>query len=53
MTKITWDQGFKRSYKKKVKNIEEALGSKVDIVRLRDKMNKFLRQRIERDTVYV
>ena len=33
--------------------IEEALGSKVDIVRLRDKMNKFLRQRIERDAIYV
>ena len=33
--------------------IEEALGNKVDIVRLRDKMNKFLRQRIERDAVYV
>ena len=33
--------------------IEEALGRKVDIVRLRDKMNKFLRQRIERDIVYV
>ena len=33
--------------------IEEALGSKVDIVRLRDRMNKFLRQRIERDAIYV
>jgi len=33
--------------------IEEALGRKVDIVRLRDKMNKFLRQRIERDAIYV
>lgn len=33
--------------------LEEAFGSKVDIVRLRDKMNKFLRQRIERDAVYV
>ena len=33
--------------------IEESLGSKVDIVRIRDKMNKFLRQRIERDVIYV
>ena len=33
--------------------IEDALGNKVDIVRLRDKMNKTLRHRIDRDTVYV
>ncbi|MEW6068418.1 MAG: nucleotidyltransferase domain-containing protein [Nitrospirota bacterium] len=33
--------------------IEEALGAKVDIVRLRDKMNHALRSRIERDAVYV
>lgn len=33
--------------------IEEALGNKVDIVRLRDKMNQALRSRIERDVIYV
>ncbi len=33
--------------------IEEALKKKVDVVRLRDKMNSFLRQRIERDVIYV
>jgi len=33
--------------------IEEALKEKVDIIRLRDKMNGFLRQRIERDVIYV
>ncbi|MDP2682063.1 MAG: nucleotidyltransferase domain-containing protein [Deltaproteobacteria bacterium] len=33
--------------------IEEAFRSNVDIVRLRDKMNKFLKQRIERDVIYV
>jgi predicted nucleotidyltransferase len=33
--------------------IEEALGHKVDVVRLRDKMNKTLRRRIERDAVYI
>ncbi len=33
--------------------VEEALGAKVDIVRLRDKMNKSLRYRIERDAIYV
>ena len=33
--------------------IEEALGAKVDIVRLRDTMNQALRSRIERDAVYV
>ena len=33
--------------------IEDALGNKVDIVRLRDKMNKTLRHRIELDVVYV
>ncbi len=34
-------------------SIEESLGNKVDIVRLRDNMNKALRYRIERDVVYV
>jgi len=33
--------------------LEEALGIKVDVVRLRDKMNEALRSRIERDVVYV
>jgi len=33
--------------------IEEALGNKVDIVRLRDTMNQALRFRIERDVIYV
>ncbi len=33
--------------------IEEALRSSVDVVRLRDKMNKFLKQRIEKDAIYV
>jgi len=33
--------------------IEEALGNKVDIVRLRDSMNQALRFRIERDVIYV
>lgn len=33
--------------------IEEALRSNVDVVRLRDKMNKFLKQRIEKDVIYV
>lgn len=33
--------------------IEEALGTKVDIVRLREKMNKALKERIERDVLYV
>jgi len=33
--------------------IEEALGNKVDIVRLRDGMNQALRFRIERDVIYV
>ncbi len=33
--------------------VEDALGAKVDVVRLRDKMNKFLRHRIERDAIYV
>lgn len=33
--------------------IEEALKKKVDVIRLRDRMNKFLRQRIERDVMYV
>lgn len=29
------------------------IGIKVDVVRLRDKMNKFLRQRIVKDAIYV
>ncbi|NUO09367.1 MAG: nucleotidyltransferase domain-containing protein [Candidatus Brocadia sp.] len=33
--------------------VEEALGGRVDIVRLRDKMNMALRRKIERDVVYV
>ena len=33
--------------------IEEVLGTKVDIVRLRDNMNHVLRSRIERDVIYV
>lgn len=33
--------------------IEEALKKKVDVIRLRDKMNSFLKQRIERDVIYV
>ena len=34
-------------------DIEEQLQLPVDIVRLRDKMNSFLKKRIERDAVYV
>jgi predicted nucleotidyltransferase len=33
--------------------IEEGLGNKVDIVRLRETMNRALRSRIERDVIYV
>jgi predicted nucleotidyltransferase len=33
--------------------LEEKLGTRVDIVRLREKMNPLLRQRIERDARYV
>lgn len=33
--------------------MEDALGSRVDVVRIRDKMNKALKQRIERDAIYV
>lgn len=33
--------------------IEDAFRRNVDVVRLRDKMNKFLKQRIERDVIYV
>ena len=33
--------------------IEEAVGGKVDVVRLREKMNKTLKQRIEKDVIYV
>lgn len=33
--------------------VEEALGGKVDVVRLRDKMNETLKRRIEQDAIYV
>ena len=33
--------------------IEEAFGIKVDVVRLRKKMNKTLKHRIEQDVIYV
>ena len=33
--------------------LENLLGCKVDIVRLRDRMNGLLRKRIEREGVYV
>ena len=33
--------------------LEEAFGKKVEVVRLRDTMNRSLRRRIERDAVYV
>ena len=33
--------------------LEELLGSKVDVVRVRDNMNSLLRQRIQRDGIYV
>ncbi|MBI3599303.1 MAG: nucleotidyltransferase domain-containing protein [Nitrospinae bacterium] len=33
--------------------VEEALGKKVDVVRIRENMNKALKQRIERDAIYV
>lgn len=33
--------------------LEELLGSPVDIIRLRDRMNELLRRRIEREGVYV
>ncbi|MDD2899066.1 MAG: hypothetical protein PHI31_10170 [Desulfuromonadaceae bacterium] len=33
--------------------VEDAMGGKVDVVRLRDKMNSALRQRIERDAICV
>ena len=33
--------------------IEEAFGIKVDVVRLREKMSKTLKHRIERDVIYV
>ena len=33
--------------------VEEAFGCKVDIVRLREKMNETLRRRIEQDVIYV
>ena len=34
-------------------SLEEALGRRVDVVRLRDTMNPSLRRTIERDAVYV
>ena len=33
--------------------IEEAFNKKVDVVRMRNNMNSFLRKRIERDVIYV
>jgi hypothetical protein len=33
--------------------LEEALGRKVDVIRLRDTMNASLKRRIQRDAVYV
>jgi uncharacterized protein len=33
--------------------VEEAMGARVDVVRLRSKMNAALRMRIERDAIYV
>ena len=33
--------------------LEELLGCKVDIVRLRDKMDSFLRERIQKEGIYV
>jgi len=33
--------------------VEEAFGGKVDVVRLRDKMNATLKRRIEQDAIYV
>ena len=33
--------------------VEELLGCKVDIVRLRDRMDSFLRERIQREGIYV
>jgi len=33
--------------------IEEGLGSKVDVIRLRDRMNQTLRRKIEQDAIYV
>lgn len=33
--------------------LEQLLGAKVDLVRVRDNMNSLLRQRIQRDGIYV
>ena len=33
--------------------VEDALGIKADVVRLRNNMNKVLKKRIERDVIYV
>ena len=34
-------------------DLEKEFGTKVDIVRLREKMNTFLKKRIEREAIYV
>lgn len=34
-------------------DLEKIFGKSVDIVRLRDKMNKFLKKRIEKEIIYV
>ena len=33
--------------------LEESFNTKVDVIRLRDNMNKVLRKRIEKDVIYV
>lgn len=33
--------------------VEEALGHKVDVVRIRENMNKFLKHRIDNDVIYI
>jgi hypothetical protein len=33
--------------------VEEAFGARVDVVRLRERMNEVLRRRIDRDAIYV
>jgi hypothetical protein len=33
--------------------VEDAMGVKVDVVRLRNDMNQVLKKRIERDVIYV
>ena len=44
-------KGFSLSHLKN--ELEELLGSPVDIIRLRDRMNQLLRKRIEREGIYV